>query len=95
MGKIGVTHSLIESLRVTFVGPLCYTMSSMRKKIRFLSFYLLYTHENEFSFAWMTLYKNRTTKITRSDPMNEWVTPIFLVLNIHLDYKMEKLKILL
>jgi hypothetical protein len=51
------------------------TMSSTRKKIPFLFYYLLYTNESEFSSAWMTSYKNRTTKLTRADKywVSEWL----------------------
>jgi hypothetical protein len=64
-----LTHSLchLQSL-LAFCR---YTMLSMRKKIRFLSFYLLNTHENEFSFAWMTRYNGRTSKAIGRDLMSD------------------------
>jgi len=45
----------------------------MRKKSRFLSFYLLYAHENEFSFRWMTPYKKQQND--KNDPQwfGEWL----------------------
>jgi hypothetical protein len=66
-----ITHlpSYCESL----VSFRCYMRSFMRKKIRFLSFYLLYAYENDFFFAWMPSYNNRTTKVTRNDLMSGWL----------------------
>lgn len=51
IGTLAVTHSPISSL-LSFCS---YTVPFMRKKILFFSQCLLYAHENEFSFASVTL----------------------------------------
>jgi hypothetical protein len=39
------------------------------------------TKENEFSFAWITSYNNRATKMTGNDFMSGCVTAIFPIPN--------------
>jgi len=71
MKKIGVIHSVIRSLRITFVVLLfcCYTMSFMREKIRFL----LFMDDS---------YDNRTTKVTRSNSIRECATAVNPISNV-------------
>jgi len=74
--KIGVTHT--PGHCKSLLSFCCDTMSSIRKEIHFHVHRRDRTEENEFSFAWMTSYHNRTTKVSSSNPLSERVTSIFL-----------------
>ncbi len=62
-------------MSITFDVLFLYDVYSCETKIKLFSFYLLYSYEKESSFAWMTSYKNRMTRMIRS----KCVTAIYFV----------------
>ena len=85
MEEITVPHSRTKSLRVIFVVLLL----SMRKKILLLSFYLLYSHENEFSLierAEMT----QNEKVTRSVSQMTLISSIPILSLTHVFHRTKK-----